>query len=156
MSISPSELPPSIGIIGGSGLYDIEGITNTEELEISTPFGDPSDRLIVGELTGRRVVFLPRHGKGHRILPHELNHRANIYALRAQNVRWIISATAVGLFRQLQWAASRKNTPPEILSFPISSLIEPAAVNITAFLARVLPPTFSLVIRSVKTYGSFS
>jgi 5'-methylthioadenosine phosphorylase len=92
--------PPAIGIIGGSGLYDLEGFSNHEELEITTPFGPPSDKLIAGDFAGRRVVFLPRHGKGHRILPTELNHRANLWALRSLNVRWIIAVTAVGSLQE--------------------------------------------------------
>lgn len=92
--------PPAIGIIGGSGLYDIEGFSNREEVEVQTPFGAPSDKIVSGTLAGRRVFFLPRHGKGHRILPTELNHRANIWALRSLNVRWIIAITAVGSLKQ--------------------------------------------------------
>lgn len=87
---------PSIGIIGGSGLYDLEGFEQREEIAVETPFGAPSDRLVTGIYAGRRVYFMPRHGKGHRILPTELNHRANIWALRSLNVRWIITVTAVG------------------------------------------------------------
>ncbi len=91
-----TEFPPSIGIIGGSGLYDLEGFEGREEISVETPFGPPSDKFVTGTLAGRRVFFLPRHGKGHRILPTELNHRANIWALRSLNVRWIIAVTAVG------------------------------------------------------------
>ncbi|MEZ5302635.1 MAG: S-methyl-5'-thioadenosine phosphorylase [Verrucomicrobiales bacterium] len=97
MSDTSSPTPaPAIGIIGGSGLYDIDGFENREELRMQTPFGEPSDAIVGGTLAGRRVFFLPRHGRGHRILPHELNHRANIYALRSLGVRWIIAVTAVG------------------------------------------------------------
>jgi 5'-methylthioadenosine phosphorylase len=95
-----TEFPPSIGIIGGSGLYDLEGFEGREEISVETPFGSPSDKLVTGTLAGRRVFFLPRHGKGHRILPTELNHRANIWALRSLNVRWIIAVTAVGSLKQ--------------------------------------------------------
>jgi len=91
---------PSIGIIGGSGLYDLEGFSEREEIMIETPFGEPSDKFVTGSLAGRRVYFLPRHGKGHRILPTELNHRANIWALRSLNVRWIIAVTAVGSLKE--------------------------------------------------------
>lgn len=87
---------PSIGIIGGSGLYEIEGLTRPTELRIETPWGPPSDVIVRGELAGRTVYFLPRHGRGHRILPTEINHRANIYALRSLGVRWIVSVSAVG------------------------------------------------------------
>ena len=86
----------SIGIIGGSGLYQIEGLTNATELHVETPWGSPSDVIVRGELAGRTVFFLPRHGRGHRILPTEINHRANIYALRSLGVRWIVSISAVG------------------------------------------------------------
>ncbi len=85
-----------IGIIGGSGLYSIEGLTQQKWVQIKTPFGPPSDALLTGELAGRKVVFLPRHGRGHRLLPSELNHRANIWAMRKLGVRWIISVSAVG------------------------------------------------------------
>jgi 5'-methylthioadenosine phosphorylase len=91
---------PAIGIIGGSGLYQMEGVENPTEQRITTPFGDPSDAVIGGQIHGRQVYFLPRHGRGHRLLPHELNHRANIYALRCLNVRWIICVTAVGSLQE--------------------------------------------------------
>ena len=90
----------AIGIIGGSGLYQIEGFSNPQEHLIETPFGAPSDAIMGGEVDGRRVYFLPRHGRGHRLLPHELNHRANIYALRSLGVRWIICVTAVGSLQE--------------------------------------------------------
>ncbi|HEY5913435.1 MAG TPA: S-methyl-5'-thioadenosine phosphorylase [Verrucomicrobiae bacterium] len=89
-----------IGIIGGTGLYQIEGLTKQKWVSISTPFGAPSDALLTGELAGRSVVFLPRHGRGHRILPSELNHRANIWAMKKLGVAWIISVSAVGSLRE--------------------------------------------------------
>jgi 5'-methylthioadenosine phosphorylase len=85
-----------IGIIGGSGLYSIEGFTEQKWVKVKTPFGPPSDELLTGKLAGREVVFLPRHARGHRILPSELNHRANIWAMKSLGVSWIISASAVG------------------------------------------------------------
>ena len=91
---------PGIGFIGGSGLYDMEELREPTEIQIETPFGAPSDSLIGGKVGGRQVYFLPRHGRGHRILPHELNYRANIYALRSLNVRWIISVGAVGSLQE--------------------------------------------------------
>jgi 5'-methylthioadenosine phosphorylase len=91
---------PGIGIIGGSGLYQMEELREPTEHKIKTPFGSPSDALVGGKLGGRQVYFLPRHGRGHRILPHEINHRANIYALRSLNVRWIISVAAVGSLQE--------------------------------------------------------
>ncbi len=89
-----------IGIIGGSGLYSMPGLTGIHEQHVSTPFGQPSDPLVFGELDGRRVVFLSRHGKGHRILPTELNFRANIYALKAAGVEQILSVSAVGSLKE--------------------------------------------------------
>src|SRR5438093_2109997 len=85
-----------IGIIGGSGLYHIDGLKKTKWVTVKTPFGDPSDQLLSGHVAGRDVVFLPRHGRGHRILPSELNHRANIWAMKKLDADWIISVSAVG------------------------------------------------------------
>jgi len=85
-----------IGIIGGTGLYNIEGFTHQKWVKVKTPFGQTSDDLLTGTLGGREVVFLPRHGRGHRLLPSELNHRANIWAMKKLGVAWIISVSAVG------------------------------------------------------------
>lgn len=85
-----------IGIIGGTGLYGIEGFTNQKWVKVKTPFGDPSDEFLTGRLAGRDVVFLARHGRGHRLLPTELNHRANIWAMKKLGVQWILSVSAVG------------------------------------------------------------
>ncbi len=92
--------PAHIGIIGGSGLYQIEGLENITEHRIDTPFGPPSDAIIGGQLAGRQVFFLPRHARGHRIQPHELPHRANIWALRSLGVRYVICVTAVGSLQE--------------------------------------------------------
>lgn len=89
-----------VGVIGGSGLYEMEGFEATQEREVETPFGRPSDALIGGTLGEREVWFLPRHGRGHRLLPHEINHRANIWALKSMGVRWIICVTAVGSLKE--------------------------------------------------------
>lgn len=95
-----SELPAAIGVIGGSGLYQIGGLESPREIEVDTPFGKPSDSIMSGLLGGRPVYFLPRHGRGHRILPTELNYRANVFALRSLNVRWLISVGAVGSLQE--------------------------------------------------------
>jgi 5'-methylthioadenosine phosphorylase len=89
-----------IGIIGGSGLYEMEGFSDVEEVAVETPFGAPSDALMVGRLEGRRVAFLPRHGRGHRILPGELNFQANVYALKTLGVERILSVSAVGSLKE--------------------------------------------------------
>ena len=88
--------PTVIGVIGGSGIYDIEGLENTRWEKVSSPFGEPSDALLMGELDGQKMVFLPRHGRGHRIPPAELNFRANIDALKRVGVTEIISVSACG------------------------------------------------------------
>ncbi len=95
-----SDGSPAIGVIGGSGLYQIEGLEKLAELVIETPFGQPSDAFVSGYFHGRQIYFLPRHGRGHRLLPTELNHRANIFALRSLNVRWILSLGAVGSLQE--------------------------------------------------------
>ncbi len=99
--ITESLSEPAIGVIGGSGLYEMDALVGIEALTVHTPFGEPSDQVVVGRIDGRRVCFLPRHGVGHRLLPHEINHRANIWALRSLNVRWLISVSAVGSLREL-------------------------------------------------------
>jgi 5'-methylthioadenosine phosphorylase len=91
-----SQSRPAIGIIGGSGLYSMAGLTDIREIAVKTPFGDPSDKFVLGTLEGRRVAFLARHARGHRILPTEINFRANIYALKLLGVERVISVSAVG------------------------------------------------------------
>ena len=89
-----------IGIIGGSGLYAMPGFSDASEVRLETPFGDPSETFVLGELEGRRVAFLARHGKGHRILPSDLNFRANIYAMKMLGVEQILSVSAVGSLKE--------------------------------------------------------
>ena len=90
----------SIGIIGGSGLYDMAELTDREERRVSTPFGDPSSPYVVGTLRGKRVAFLARHGAGHRLMPSELNFRANIYGFKSLGVEYLLSASAVGSLKE--------------------------------------------------------
>jgi 5'-methylthioadenosine phosphorylase len=90
----------SIGIIGGSGLYAMEGLTDTRAVRVKTPFGDPSEAIVLGTLEGKRVAFLARHGRGHRILPSEINYRANVYAMKMLGVERIISVSAVGSLKE--------------------------------------------------------
>ncbi len=89
-----------IGVIGGSGLYAMSGLTNTREMSVKTPFGEPSDKIVLGNFEGKRVAFLARHGRGHRILPSELNFRANVYAMKLLGVQRIISVSAVGSLKE--------------------------------------------------------
>jgi 5'-methylthioadenosine phosphorylase len=89
-----------LAVIGGSGVYDIEALTDVEERYITTPFGDPSDRVVIGSLSGMRVAFLPRHGRGHRLTPGEVPYRANIWALKSLGVERIISVSACGSMKE--------------------------------------------------------
>ena len=89
-----------VGVIGGSGLYKMEQFEVLDTIEVSTPFGMPSDALVLGRIGEREVVFLPRHGVGHRLLPSEINYRANIYALKSLGVEWVISVSAVGSMKE--------------------------------------------------------
>ncbi|MCK5913230.1 MAG: S-methyl-5'-thioadenosine phosphorylase [Desulfuromusa sp.] len=91
---------PVIGVIGGSGLYEIEGLTDVQEVALETPFGAPSDVYITGNLGDAKMVFLPRHGRGHRLLPSEVNYRANIYGMKTFGVEQIISVSAVGSMKE--------------------------------------------------------
>jgi 5'-methylthioadenosine phosphorylase len=91
---------PALGIIGGSGLYEMEGLEDLRWVRVRTPFGEPSDAYGTGRLGDRRVIFLPRHGRGHRITPTEINYRANIYGLKALGARWVISVSAVGSMKE--------------------------------------------------------
>lgn len=96
--IEPKE-KASIGIIGGSGLYDPQILSNVKEIKVYTPYGEPSDNIIIGDLEGKKVAFLPRHGRGHKIPPHKINYRANIWALKSLGVKWVIAVSAVGSLR---------------------------------------------------------
>jgi 5'-methylthioadenosine phosphorylase len=89
-----------LGVIGGSGIYDLPGLSEIEEISVETPFGAPSSKLVVGRLGDTKMVFLARHGAGHTILPHEINYRANLFALKMQGVDWVVSLSAVGSMRE--------------------------------------------------------
>jgi 5'-methylthioadenosine phosphorylase len=95
-----TEAVAEIGVIGGSGLYSMNGLTETREIRVKTPFGEPSDAFVVGTLEGKRFAFLARHGRGHRFMPSELNFRANIYAMKLLGVQRIISVSAVGSLKE--------------------------------------------------------
>jgi 5'-methylthioadenosine phosphorylase len=90
----------AVGIIGGSGLYELEGLADVRWRSVRTPFGDPSDEYCVGTFDGRRVIFLPRHGRGHRLTPTELNFRANIWGLKSLGAEWVVSISAVGSMKE--------------------------------------------------------
>ena len=90
----------TIGIIGGSGLYNLEGLENVQEIDVKTPFGQPSDTIVTGSLHGQSIAFIPRHGRGHQLSPTEIPARANIYALKSLGVQFLISISAVGSLRE--------------------------------------------------------
>ena len=95
-----TEQPIRVGVLGGTGLYEMEGLTNVRELQVTTPYGDPSDAITVGELDGVGIAFIPRHGRGHRLLPSEIPVRANIYALKELGVERLLSVSAVGSLKE--------------------------------------------------------
>ena len=97
----PAQEPIQLAVIGGSGVYDMEALTDVEQRHVATPFGKPSDAITVGTLAGRRVAFLPRHGRGHRLMPTEVNSQANIWALKSLGVERIISVTELMLDGEL-------------------------------------------------------
>lgn len=99
MFVKPS-VNAEIAIIGGSGLYDPGLLGDVKDFKIYTPFGSPSDNVFVGDFKGRKIAFLPRHGRGHRIPPHKINYRANIWALKSLGVKWILAVSAVGSLRE--------------------------------------------------------
>lgn len=109
-----SREPVKLAIIGGSGLYQMEALQDVEEVRIPTPFGDPSDAIIIGTLEGRRVAFLPRHGRGHRIAPSEINSRANIYALKVLGVERIVAVSACGSLRE-EFAPGHVVVPDQLI-----------------------------------------
>ena len=90
----------TLGVIGGSGLYELPGLEGVERVRVETPFGAPSDDVVIGRLGGTRLLFLPRHGRGHRIAPNEINFRANIHGMKQLGVSWIISVSAVGSMKE--------------------------------------------------------
>lgn len=93
-------MPQTIGVIGGSGFYELDGLTDVQEVSVDTPFGAPSDAFRVGTLGDRRLVFLARHGRGHRFSPSEINYRANVWGMKQLGVEWLLSVSAVGSLRE--------------------------------------------------------
>src|SRR3989338_2097258 len=108
--------PIALAIIGGSGLYNMDGLTNVSEADLDTPFGKPSDAVVVGTLNGQRVAFLARHGRGHRITPTEVNYRANIFALKLLGVQRVVSVSACGSLRE-DFAPGHIVVPDQLFDF---------------------------------------
>lgn len=124
-------------VIGGSGLYQMEGLTDIEERAISTPFGKPSDAILVGTLYGRRVAFLPRHGRGHVLTPSEVPYRANIFALKTLGVRYILAISACGSLRE-DYAPGHIVVPDQLFDHTKNRA---SSFSITVWLCISAPPT---------------
>jgi 5'-methylthioadenosine phosphorylase len=145
----------TIGVIGGSGLYAMEGMTDVEEVAVSTPFGEPSDVITVGKVEGVSMAFLPRHGRGHRISPTEIPVRANIWALKSLGVEWVISVSAVGSLRE--HIAPRDLVIPDQLfdrtKSRVNSFYEGGIVVHCAFADPFCPTLSKLLLDSARELG---
>ena len=145
-----------IGVIGGSGLYRMESMTEVEEVAVQTPFGDPSDRITVGKVEGVSMAFLPRHGRGHRISPSELPVRANIWALKSLGVEWVISVSAVGSLRE--HIAPRDFVIPDQLfdrtKSRVNSFFEGGIVVHSTFADPFCPTLSALLLESAREPGN--
>jgi 5'-methylthioadenosine phosphorylase len=144
-----------IGIIGGSGLYEMSELENRTEVDVDTPFGRPSDKFVVGAIGGRRVAFLARHGRGHRILPGELNFRANIYAMKMLGVERILSASAVGSLRE-ELAPQQVVLPDQFVDRTynrISTFFGGGLAAHIAFADPVCPDLLEQVFRASRKVG---
>jgi 5'-methylthioadenosine phosphorylase len=145
-----------VGIIGGSGLYEMEGVTGAREVAVETPFGPPSDRLVLGTLEGRSVAFLPRHGRGHRILPGELNFQANVYALKSLGVERILSVSAVGSLKE-KYAPLHMVVPDQLVDRTFkrpSTFFGRGLVAHVAFAHPFCPDLSRVLVRACGTAGA--
>lgn len=145
----------TIGVIGGSGLYQMEGMTDVEEVRVETPFGDPSDVITIGNVSGVPMAFLPRHGRGHRISPTEIPARANIWALKSLGVEWVISVSAVGSLRED--IAPRDLVIPDQLfdrtKSRVNSFFENGLVVHCTFAEPFCPVLSNLLLDSARALG---
>ena len=145
-----------IGIIGGSGLYDMPELTDREEVAVKTPFGDPSAPYVVGTLKGRRVAFLSRHGAGHRFMPSELNFRANIFGFKALGVEFILSASAVGSL-QLRYVPQHLVIPDQFFDRTrgrVSTFFGNGLVAHVAFAHPICPRLAGVAYEACQTVGA--
>ncbi len=145
-----------IGVIGGSGLYAMDELTDIEEVQVSTPFGDPSDAITIGTLVGERVAFLPRHARGHRILPSDIPVRANIYALKSLGVEWVIAASAVGSLRE-EIAPQHMVIPDQLIDRTknrISTFFTTGLVGHVGFADPFCPTLSTLLVAAAKQAGA--
>lgn len=145
-----------VGVIGGTGMYQIEGLADIEEVSLDTPFGKPSDSIVVGRLDGVSVAFLPRHGKGHRILPGELPSRANIYALKSLGVEHIIAVCSAGSFKE-EIRPGHLLVPDQLIDRTkgrISTFFGNGVVAHIAFAEPFCPALRQVLIRSATDVGA--
>lgn len=145
-----------VGIIGGSGLYDIDGFTNIKEVVVETPFGAPSDVYMCGEIDGVKAVFLPRHGKGHRLNPTEVNYRANIFGMKKLGVEAIISISAVGSLKE-QYAPTDFVVPDQFIDrtrHRKDTFFENGIVAHVAFADPISPEVAGIVVAAAKEVGA--
>src|SRR3954467_790209 len=146
----------SIGIIGGSGLYDMAELTDREERRVSTPFGDPSDPYVIGTPRGKRVAFLARHGVGHRYSPSELNYRANIFGMKMLGVEYILSASAVGSLQE-RYVPQHLVIPDQFFDRTkgrVSTFFGNGLVAPVAFAHPVCAPLGEIAYQSCRTAGA--
>lgn len=144
-----------LAVIGGSGLYQMEALTEIEELTISTPFGKPSDAILVGKLYGRRVAFLPRHGRGHVLSPSEIPHRANIFALKTLGVRFIVSVSACGSLRE-DYAPGHITVPDQLFDYTkgrASSFFGHGLIAHVSVAQPLSPEMSQVIVQSCRTAG---
>ena len=144
-----------IGVIGGSGLYEIEGLTNIEYKDVDTPWGEPSDSFVVGTLNSTKMVFLPRHGRGHKIMPSNINYRANIYGMKTLGVDSIISVSAVGSMKE-EIAPGDVVLPDQFIDFTKkrqSSFFGEGVVAHVSMAEPVSPELTKVLIDSCKAVG---
>jgi len=152
MLVKP-EVKAEIGVIGGSGLYDVEKFENVKEVKIYTPYGEPSDNIVVGDFKGRRIAFLARHGKGHRIPPHMINYRANIWALKSLGVKRVISVSAVGSLRE-EYKPGDFVVPDQFIDFTknrVYSFFDGHVVAHVSMADPFCPELRSVVIESARS-----
>jgi 5'-methylthioadenosine phosphorylase len=132
-----------IGVFGGSGFYDF--LDDAQEVKVETPYGSPSSVITIGTVAGKRVAFLPRHGRDHSLPPHKINYRANVWAFKSLGISRVICPCAAG--------SLQKHVSPAILFFAISMLIEPMVARIP-FMMVLLPRTSARLIRIPRNYGN--
>lgn len=151
----PPEAKAEIGIIGGSGLYDVELLENVNEIKVYTPYGAPSDSIIIGEYKGRKIAFLPRHGRGHKIPPHKINYRANIWALKALGIDKIIAVSAVGSLRE-DYKPGDLVVPDQFIDFTKKreyTFFEGGVVGHFSMADPFCEPLCQLIVQTAKELG---